>query len=88
MEREEAKVVSQQIIDEITNNNNNNNQSQNPRFDGKGYCFMEIGGKKAGYISADFYNEAGPITKLEPPSQELYEKKIVFERSRLAEWLL
>ena len=81
----EAKVVSQQIIDEITNNNN---KSQNPRFDGKGYCFMEIGGKKAGYITADFYNEAGPITKLEPPSQELYEKKIDFERSRLAEWLL
>jgi sulfide:quinone oxidoreductase len=82
---EEAKVVSQQIIDEITNNNN---KSQNPRFDGKGYCFMEIGGKKAGYITADFYNEAGPITKLEPPSQGLYEKKIDFERSRLAEWLL
>ena len=82
----EAKVVSQQIIDEITNTNNN--KSQNPRFDGKGYCFMEIGGKKAGYITADFYNEAGPITKLEPPSQELYEKKIDFERSRLAEWLL
>jgi sulfide:quinone oxidoreductase len=83
---EEAKVVSQQIIDEITNNNNN--KSQNPRFDGKGYCFMEIGGKKAGYITADFYNEAGPITKLEPPSQELYEKKIDFERRRIAEWLL
>lgn len=82
----EAKVVSQQIIDEISNNNNN--KSQNPRFDGKGYCFMEIGGKKAGYITADFYNETGPITKLEPPSQELYEKKIDFERSRLAEWLL
>ena len=49
---------------------------------------MEIGGKKAGYITADFYNEAGPITKFEPPSQELYEKKIDFERSRLAEWLL
>ncbi|HET7147316.1 MAG TPA: FAD/NAD(P)-binding oxidoreductase [Candidatus Nitrosopolaris sp.] len=79
----EAKVVSQQIIDEITNNN----KSQNPRFDGKGYCFMEIGGKKAGYIFADFYNEPNPITKLETPSQELYEKKIDFERSRLAEWL-
>ncbi|MGB7956715.1 MAG: FAD/NAD(P)-binding oxidoreductase [Candidatus Nitrosopolaris sp.] len=82
----EAKVVSQQIIDEITNNNNN--KSQNPRFDGKGYCFREIGGKKAGYITADFYNKTGPITKLEPSSQELYEKKIDFERSRLTEWLL
>jgi sulfide:quinone oxidoreductase len=26
-----------------------------------GFCFMEIGNEKAGYIDADFYNEAGPI---------------------------
>lgn len=82
----EAKVVSQQIIDEITNNNNN--KSQNPRFDGKGYCFMEIGGKKAGFIDADFYNEAGPTTRLESPSEESYHRKVDFERSRITEWLL
>ncbi len=81
----EAKVVSQQIIDEITNNNN---KSQNPRFDGKGYCFMEIGNKNAGYIDADFYNETGPITKLESPSEESYHRKVDFERSRINEWLL
>jgi len=79
----EAKVVSQQIIDEI-----NHNKSQNPRFDGKGYCFMEIGGKKAGYIDADFYNETGPITKLQSPSEESYHRKVDFERSRINEWLL
>ena len=28
---------------------------------------MEIGDKKAGYIDTDFYNEAGPITRLDPP---------------------
>jgi hypothetical protein len=30
---------------------------------------MEVGDKKAGYISADFYNEDGPVTLLEPPSK-------------------
>lgn len=80
----EAKIVAQQIIDEISNNN----KAQNSRFDGKGYCFMEVGGKKAGYIATDFYSEEGPITKLESPSEESYEKKIDFERSRVAEWLL
>jgi sulfide:quinone oxidoreductase len=79
----EAKVVSQQIINEIKYNNSNN-----ARFDGRGFCFMEIGNKKAGYIDADFYNETGPITRLDPPSDEFYQKKLDFERSRLNEWLM
>ena len=80
----EARVVAQQIIDEITNNK----KEYNSKFDGKGFCFMEIGNKKAGYIDVDFYNEEGPITKLESPSEEAYEKKVDFERKRVKEWLL
>ena len=49
---------------------------------------MEVGNKKAGYVAADFYNEQGPVTLLEPPSEESYKKKIDFERSKLNEWLL
>lgn len=86
----EAKVVSQQIIDEIKNNANTNNskKAHSSKFDGKGFCFMEVGNKKAGYIDADFYNEAGPTVRLEPPSGELYQKKLDFERSRLNQWLM
>ena len=82
----EAKVVSQQITNEIKNNNNSNKALK--RFDGKGFCFMEIGDKKAGYIDADFYNVEGPTTRLDPPSDEFYQKKLDFERSRLNEWLM
>ena len=78
----EAKVVSQQIINEITNNH------RSAKFDGKGFCFMEIGNKKAGYIDADFYNESGPTIRLDPPSEELFQRKLDFERSRLNEWLM
>ena len=81
----QAKVVSQQIINDIENNKNKLSSS---KFDGKGFCFMEVGDKKAGYIAADFYNEHGPITLLEPPSEESYKKKLDFERSKLDEWLL
>jgi sulfide:quinone oxidoreductase len=81
----EAKVVSQQIINEIKNNNSNTALT---KFDGKGFCFMEIGDKKAGYIDADFYNERGPTTRLDPPSDEFYQKKLDFERNRLNEWLM
>lgn len=87
----EAKVVSQQIIDEIKNNNNSDDDSKKAgtsKFDGKGFCFMEVGNKKAGYINADLYNEGGPTVRLDPPTEELYQNKFDFERSRLNEWLL
>ena len=81
----QAKVVSQHIIDDIETNSGKPSPS---KFDGKGFCFMEVGGKKAGYIDTDFYNENGPVTLLEPPSKESYEKKLDFERSKIREWLL
>jgi sulfide:quinone oxidoreductase len=80
----QAKVVSQQIIDDIENNTN----KMSSKFDGKGFCFMEVGDKKAGYVAADFYNEHGPVALLEPPSEGSYKKKLDFERSKLNEWLL
>lgn len=81
----QAKVVSQQIVDDIENDKN---KQSSPRFDGKGFCFMEVGDEKAGYVDADFYHEHGPATLLEPPSDESYKKKLDFERSRVNEWLL
>lgn len=81
----QAKVVSQQIVDDIENDKNKQSSS---RFDGKGFCFMEVGNEKAGYVAADFYHEHGPATLLEPPSDESYKKKLDFERSKLNEWLL
>jgi len=78
----EAKIVSQQIINEILNMR----EEQTSKFDGRGFCFMQTGRNKAGYIDADFYNESGPLTKLEPPSEESYRKKIEFEQERMNEW--
>ncbi|HEY7570004.1 MAG TPA: FAD/NAD(P)-binding oxidoreductase [Nitrososphaeraceae archaeon] len=82
----EAKAVSFQIINEIKNSYLNYDKAH-IQFDGKGHCFMEIGDKKAGYIDADFYNEAGPTTRLVAPSEEFYQKKLDFEKSRVNEWL-
>jgi len=79
----QAKVVAQQIANDITRY-----KSSSEKFDGRGYCFMEIGDSKAGFIDADFYNQKGPITRLEFPSEKSYEKKILFEKNRISEWLL
>lgn len=78
----EARVAAQQIIDEIKN------RQPAAAFDGRGYCFMETGGRKAGYIEADFFAEPAPVLRLEPPSEGNYLQKHEFERSRIAEWLL
>jgi len=78
---EEAKVVAQQIIDEIAG------RQATAAFTGRGYCFMEVGNNRAGYLEADFYNQAGPVLKLEAPSEQNYEKKLDFERRRVKEWL-
>ena len=65
-----------------------NQSTNNPRFDGKGFCFMEVGNKKAGYIGADFYNANGPLTYLEIPSEKSFNNKIDFVESRVYDWLL
>ena len=77
----QAKVVCEQIISSITNN------SSNSKFEGKGFCFMEIGDRKAGYIDTNFYSPDGPITVLESPSNENYIKKIEFEKTRINDWI-
>ena len=81
----QAKVVGQQIVDDIVNDKN---KQSSPRFDGKGFCFMEVGNDKAGYVAVDLYHEHGPATVLEPPSEESYKKKLDFERSKLNDWFL
>lgn len=79
---EEAKVAARHIIDEIAG------KPAVAAFSGQGYCFMEVGGRRAGSIEADLYNPAGPSITLEPPSEQNYEKKQDFERTRVKEWLL
>ena len=76
----EAMVVSQEIVDQITNT------KTNAKFDGKGFCFMEIGDNKAGYLEVDLYNE-DPNSRLQSPSEESYIKKLEFEETRVKNWL-
>jgi sulfide:quinone oxidoreductase len=78
---EQAKVASQQIVDEITG------KPSITTFTGQGYCFMEVGNGQAGFLEADFFNPAGPVLQLQAPSEQNYKKKQDFERTRVKEWL-
>ena len=78
---EQGKVAAQQILNEIGIG------PTAASFSGQGYCFMEVGNRRAGYLAADFYNKDGPFFNLDPPSEENYEKKLNFERTRIRDWL-
>lgn len=82
----QARSVSSQIINKI--NDIKNGQNNQINFDGKGYCFMDTGNGKAGFIDTNFYDNNGPITILKSPSLEFYNQKIRFEYQRIKEWLL
>lgn len=79
---EQGKVAARQIMDEICG------RPAVAAFAGQGYCFMETGNRRAGYLAADFFNPAGPVVRLEAPSEQNFQKKQDFERSRIKEWLL
>lgn len=79
---EQGKVAAMQIIDEVSG------RPATATFAGQGYCFMEVGNRQAGYLAADFFNPAGPQMRLEAPSEQNFQKKQDFERTRVKEWLL
>lgn len=81
----QARCVASQIINQI--NTITEEQNNIIKFDGKGFCFMDTGNGKAGFIDTNFYNSDGPITILKEPSIQYYKQKIIFESQRIKEWL-
>lgn len=56
------------------------------QYDGRGFCFIEVGGGKAAYGAGNFYGIPGPRVTLEPPSEAYRREKLDVERSTLALW--
>ena len=89
----QAKSVASQIINKINiitkEKEGREKEEENNviKFDGKGFCFMDTGNGKAGFIDTNFYNSDGPITILKEPSIQYYNQKINFESQRIKEWL-
>ncbi|HSE99275.1 MAG TPA: FAD/NAD(P)-binding oxidoreductase [Nitrososphaeraceae archaeon] len=86
----QARSVASQIINKIniiTKEEEEEKENNIIKFDGKGFCFMDTGNGKAGFIDTNFYNSNGPITILKEPSIQYYKQKINFESQRIKEWL-
>jgi len=57
-----------------------------PDFDGRGFCFMEMGKTQATLIQGSFFAEPEPQVSLADVSAETAEEKRRFESERLARW--
>ena len=77
----EAKVVAEQIADTVEG------RASHAAFDGKGYCFVELGDGRAGWAGGDFYAEPEPRLTMRRPGRILHWGKVAFEQWWLHHWL-
>ena len=76
---EQSRVVAANIAAEIRG------ESKPKRFDGKGFCYIEVGDGQAAYGSGNFYGYPGPRVYLEPASHKLHEERKRLELDQLEE---
>ena len=76
---EQARVVARNISGEILG------EAKQSRFDGKGFCYLEMGDGTAAYGSGNFYAYPVPRVYLEPPSQQYHKERRELEREQLEE---
>ena len=73
----EAEVVARRIAAELAG------QAASIQFDGKGACFVELGGGQAAYASGNFYAGGGPEMRLRRPGRIWHWAKVALEQ----QWL-
>lgn len=76
----QAKVAAAHIAAEITG------KQSDAAFDGRGYCYIEVGGGQAAKVQGHFTAPGGPQVEVTVPSEQALKEKIEFERSRLTSW--
>ena len=76
----QARVAAASIAAEL------GGTSVDTTFTGEGYCFIEVGGGQAAYVTGNFLATPAPALQVTPPSEAAFMEKIEFERSRLTSW--
>jgi sulfide:quinone oxidoreductase len=76
----EAEVVARNIAAEIEG------KTPEHTFDGRGYCFLELGAGRAGFASGAFYAVPEPLVNMHRPGYHWHWAKILFERWWLSHW--
>jgi sulfide:quinone oxidoreductase len=78
---EEARVVAENIAAEVEG------KVPTSRFNGHGFCYIEVGDDMAAYGAGNFYGIPAPIVTLEPPSRRYRLEKHEIERTAQLPWL-
>ncbi len=78
---EQARVVAENIAAEIAG------EPPRRRFDGHGFCYIEVGDHMAAYGAGNFYGIPAPTVSLEPPSARFCAEKHEIERAVQALWM-
>jgi sulfide:quinone oxidoreductase len=74
---EQARIVARNISAEILG------EDKKSQFDGKGFCYLEMGDGTAAYGSGNFYAYPAPRVYLEPPSQQFHKERMELEQEQL-----
>ena len=74
---EQARVVARNIAAQIRS------EDQSNKYDGKGFCYIEVGGGQAAYGSGSFYEYPAARVYLEPPSHHHHEERKKGEMEQL-----
>jgi sulfide:quinone oxidoreductase len=61
--------------------------TSNATFDGRGYCWIELGDGRAGFAGGDFYAEPEPRVTMRRPGRPFHWGKVAFEKWWLHHWL-
>jgi sulfide:quinone oxidoreductase len=75
-----ARVVARAIVAELRGGDGP------PPFDGRGACYVELGGGRVGRVDVDFLSGPRPTGTFSPPSDELRAEKRAFGSTRRARW--
>lgn len=56
-------------------------------FDGHGFCFLELPGRRVAYVEGDFFAEPAPDVELSEADESRFARKQAYERERITAWL-
>lgn len=73
-------VAADAIADELTGG------TGGAAFDGRGYCFIEVGDGLATAVRGDFFAAPQPVVEVAEPSPQTLDEKRAFEATRLEAW--
>ncbi len=76
----EGVVAARNIVAELAG-------GEEARFDGYGYCFLELPGQKVAFVEGDFFAEPKPDVTLVEADSEQFVRKQAYELERLELWL-